>query len=187
MAWPIDARYQTFSAKDQISSAFLNAAQDRTVDLHRSRILPIMIAFCDTYLAGGSDIGPEWEFDDANPQNGWVCMNTGGVLNFPIPIPDGCDLQQVWVKVYSSGSPSMAADLYEVDHKIESATTAPTKGSSLANDSAAGTGAWDTLSLDLTDQEMVDYRMIVCSISAATANDFVAAVYARYEPITPTP
>lgn len=183
MAWPINAIIRTYAALSQVFSDDLNEIQNRIVDLHRPRLLPITQA-CIKEDAGG--IG-EWYFDTDAPETGWTCVVTNGVLVLPIEIPDGAELQAVYVKVKNDSTASMVADLYEINHNIEAATTAPAKGSSLATDSAAGSGAWDTLTLDLTDQEMVDYRQVIVEITAATASDFVAAVYALYQPITPTP
>lgn len=160
-----------------------NEIQDRVVDLHRPRILPITQA-CVKEDAGG--VG-EWYFDTDAPEAGWTCVVANGVLVIPLEIPDGCELERVYIKVRSNAAASMVADLYEINHNVEAATTAPSKGSSLATDSAAGLGAWDTLSLDLTDQEMVDFRQVIVEITAASAADQVAAVYARFLPITPTP
>jgi hypothetical protein len=180
MAWPIDAIIRTYAALSQVFSNDLNELQKRIVDLHRSRIVPITLA----NAKGGAG---EWNFDTDAPEFGWTCVTGAQPLVIPIPIPDGAKLKSVRVKVRNNAAASMVGDLYEITHSIEAAAVAPTIGASLANDTAAGAGAWDTLRLDLADQEMVDYRQIVCVISSPTASDSVAAVYATYEPITPTP
>jgi len=182
MAWPIDAILRTYGALSQVFSADLNDIQNRIVDLHRTRIVPISTGLPKAPLGV-----LEWSFDSDQPEFGWTCITAGGDLQFPIPIPDGCKLKAVRVKVRNNAAASLVADLYEIDHKIEAATTAPTIGGSLANDVSAGGAAWDTLLLDLADQEMVDYRQVVVELTAASAGDQVAAVYATYEPITPTP
>jgi hypothetical protein len=182
MAWPIDAIIRTYGALSQIFSSDLNAIQNRIVDLHRVRIVPI-----STGLPKAPAGVLEWSFDSVQPEYGWTCITAGGALQFPIPIPDGAKLMAVRVKVRNDGAATLVANLYEIDHKIGAATTAPTIGGSLANDVSAGAGTWDTLLLDLADQEMVDYRQVVVELTAASVGDQVAAVYATYEPITPTP
>jgi len=182
MAWPIDAIIRTYGALSQVFSSDLNAIQNRIVDLHRPRIVPITAATPEAPLGVWG-----WVFDNVVPVNGWMCVTVASPLVIGIPIPDGAKLKKVQIKVYSSGAASIEAHLYELDHKIEAATTAPVNGSSLAYDAAAGSAAWDTLLLDLTDQEMVDYCQIIVRVTTPSPGDQVAAVYATYEPITPTP
>ncbi|HHE72640.1 MAG TPA: hypothetical protein ENL34_10220 [Chloroflexi bacterium] len=186
MTWPIDALLRTYTSKMQIPSADLNNFQQRIVDLHAPRIIPVTRALIKDYVTGGTDVALQWQYDTADLTLGWTCRSNADPIIFPIPIVDGAVLATVYVKVYNSAAATLTAHAYEIDHKVEAATTVPAKSASLANDAAAGATAWDTMVLSI-DQVMAAYRQIVIEVDAATVNDRVAAVYAAYQPITPTP
>ncbi len=181
MAWPIDAILRTYAALSQVFSDDLNAIQNRIVDLHRERAVPIVWAAKEATGTLG------WTFDTAQAEYGHICVTAASTLVGLINLPNGAKLKSVSVKVRNDGAASMVGNLYEVDHKIGNSTTAPAKGSTLATDAAAGSAAWDVIVLNPTDHEVADYTQLIVEITAASADDMVAAGYAVYEPITPTP
>ena len=183
MAWPYDARDQTFAARSQITSDFLNEVQDR--------IYPIYESKTKIFTIPHQIVGSEWTYNYSGspPFGRWDPPGaTGYYLFFPCEFERDVKILKIQAKIYSndSGVTTWYLKAYKIDAKFDTAGDAPAWGTAIADITDAGVVAsdWDMIETGaLTSVIGTDETLMVTVGPNHDALDAIFGVRVTYYPL----
>lgn len=107
MAWPYDARYQTYSANQQVLSDELNEYQDKIIDLYKAQTDAHILMPMQNIIGSGWNSGIESPGTTVTAEMQYLCAagNSEAVGNLSFSeIPSGATLSAVYVDWKQTGS-----------------------------------------------------------------------------------
>lgn len=202
MAWPTDAFHTALTANQPVPSDLLNEMQERIIDLHAERKLVVadLIPVWDA-TAGN----PYWTRADATDEPSWGYLGgyvgAGYTAYFEVRLDgpdvagnsDGAIVTSLTLKGFNNHATTpgfFTFDVYKVAHSFGAATTAPAKGSVLAQFVTSthditqqqwGTPTLGSLAITVQDDE----RLLIGVGSAGTIGDLIAGLQVTYKRLTP--
>lgn len=172
MAWPRDARYNTFAALQEVSSDHLNEIQDMIIECFEERY------FHEIGLSPNSAL--DWHRVYDTGLSLWVYkpQATSKLAHIQLPSMHGMRITEFGIKSYIDSSAGLTARLITSDRKASASATAPVEStvSTITPTTASGSLVWQWdentgLSVDITD-DVTAY--ITIETSNALLTDWVS-------------